>query len=195
MKKLALGLSIAALAIGGGAVSAQAGKHHGADADGNGAVTRTEAAAKASAMFARMDVNKDGKIDAADREARMTAMFDRLDADHNGQISRAEFMSGHQGMHGMGGSGAGMMGGMGHGGQGAMHGGAMHGRGMMGMMMGMADADKDGAVTQAEFTSAATRHFDEVDTNHDGSISREERRAAHQAMRAKWQAQKQEHAH
>ncbi len=131
----------------------------------------------------------------------MTAVFDRLDADHNGQISRAEFVTGHQGMHGMGSHREGMQGRMGHD---EMRGhGGMGGHGMMGMMMGpmmaMVDTDKDGSVSQAEFTAAAARHFDEVDTNHDGSITREERQAAHQAMRAQWQARNatehSEHAH
>lgn len=177
MKALLIGLTLAALAAGGTAI-AQSHSRHGPDRDGDGIVTRAEATAKASEMFARMDVNKDGKLDAADREARMGAMFDRLDADHNGQITRAEFMSGHSGM-GQGGIGYGGMGNegkMGHGGMGRGH--------MMGMMAKMADTNGDGAVSQAEFMAAAMQHFDRADANHDGSISAAEREAARSAMRA-----------
>jgi streptogramin lyase len=54
----------------------------------------------------------------------------------------------------------------------------------MGMMlMHMADADKDGSVTQAELASAALAHFDKTDANKDGQVTRDERRAARQQMR------------
>ena len=53
------------------------------------------------------------------------------------------------------------------------------------MLMHMADANNDGAVTRAEFDAARAKHFDMVDTNKDGSISAAEREAAHAAMRGK----------
>jgi hypothetical protein len=46
-------------------------------------------------------------------------------------------------------------------------------------MARMADADKDGTVTQAEFTTAALARFDRADANGDGTISGEERRTRH----------------
>ena len=51
------------------------------------------------------------------------------------------------------------------------------------MMMRMADADKDGAATKAEFAAAAATRFDGADANKDGSLTPAERQAAHQAMR------------
>lgn len=190
--KLTIGLSIAALALtGAGAAYAQQGER-------DGTMTRAEAQTRATAMFTRMDVNKDGKIDAADRAARQAQMFERIDTDKNGQLSRDEFMAhhqrgpggmrgGHEGMDHGGGDHAGMAKGDGKGkrwgGRGGRHGGM--GGGMMGMAR-MADTNKDGAITQAEFTAAQAAHFDRVDANEDGSITREERQAARQAMRQQW---------
>lgn len=177
MIRLALAFSITALAIGGVAL-AEAPKTGGMGNDRT--VTRAEALERSGRMFERMDANKDGKLDAADREARRIAAFDRIDANKDGMVSRAEFsaprqamggerqgMGNHQGMRGHGMRGHGMHGGM--------------GRGMM--MMRMADANRDGAVTQAEFTAAATTRFDRTDSNRDGQITPAERQAARAAMR------------
>ena len=176
-RKLALGLSLAATAVAGTAYAEQAVRAK-RDADGNGVVTRAEAQTHSATRFARMDANKDGKLDQADREARRSTRFDRLDADKNGQLSRAEFSAWPQR-----GAGAEAEGGKRHRWGGRRH----HG----GMMMGrMADANKDGAVTQAEFTAAALQRFDRTDANKDGQVTREERQAARQAMREQWRNRK-----
>ena len=119
-------------------------------------------------------------------------MFDKLDGNKDGAISREEFAAARPGpgsADGDHGPGMGAPDGgerrMGHserhGGMGRGHGGMM---GAMGMhMLGMADANKDGAVTQAEFTTALLAHFDKADTNKDGTVTREEHRAARAAMR------------
>lgn len=183
IKKFTLGLSIAALAIGGAAYADQHGMR--GDADGNGIVTRAEAQSRATQMFARMDANGDGKLDAADREARMGRMFDTIDADHNGQISRDEFMAAHQD----GPPGEGRMGMRGEAnGHGKHHRGMGHG-GMM-KMAKMADTDKDGAISQAEFTAAAMQRFERADANQDGQVTREERQAARAAMKKAWSERK-----
>ena len=172
MKKLTIGLSVAALALAGAAY-AQPGMHARPDTNGDGVVTRAEAQAHADQMFARMDVNSDGKLDQADREARRTARFDRIDTDGNGQISRAEFEAKHP--RGMG-DGDGKRGGWGH------------KRGHRGgkMMMRMADTNNDGAVSKAEFTAAMLKHFDQADANSDGKVTKEEHQAARAAMRDQW---------
>ena len=67
------------------------------DADGDGKVSRAEAAADPS--FAQrldtLDANKDGAIDRVDRELRgkqhRDAWFAKADADKDGKLSRAEF--------------------------------------------------------------------------------------------------------
>jgi Ca2+-binding EF-hand superfamily protein len=51
------------------------------------------------------------------------------------------------------------------------------------MMLRVADANKDGAVTEAEFLDAHAKHFAMLDTNKDGSVTAQERRAAMTKMR------------
>lgn len=178
---LALAVSLTATAFAGAAYGEQ-GQHakRGGDADANGVLTRAEAQTHAAARFARMDANKDGKLDQADREARRAARFDRLDTDKNGQLSRQEFSARPQRPEG---AQAGRPEGGKH------HGWGRRGHGRHGgMMMGrMADANKDGAVAQAEFTAAAMQRFDRLDGNKDGQVTKEERQAAREAMRQEWQ--------
>jgi len=167
-------------------------------------MTRTAMVQKVQEHFAKLDTNRDGFVtkDEADKardemhsaihdriETRIAdhgmempdraAMFDRLDANHDGSISRDEFTSakpqvnerkvivikdGEDGntqirMHRMG---ADMRFG--------------------GHLFEMADADKDGRVSMQEATNAAAAHFDKADSNHDGTLTRDEMRAAHKAM-------------
>lgn len=178
MKKLTIGLSVAALAIAGVAYAAPGQR---GDADNNGTLTRAEAQAHANERFTKMDANKDGKLDAADREARQTAMFDRIDTNKDGQISRQEFAAGRDGARPSAEQTAGRTDGkhrMGHrggwGGPGGPRGGGM---------MQLADANKDGAISQAEFSAASLQHFDRADANKDGQVTKEERQATFKAMR------------
>jgi len=176
MKKFAIGISAAALAIAGTAYAAHHEGRTSPDSDGDGVLTRAESQAHATAMFAKMDANNDGQLDQTDRAAhrqkKRTKMFDKLDADNDGSIARDEFMAFE-----------------GHGKRGRMgrHGGKGHGRGHHGMkMMKMADTNGDGAVSQAEFTAGASKRFNSIDANSDGQITKEERQAHHQEMRGKW---------
>lgn len=150
--------------------------------------TRAAVTQFADTAFARMDRNSDGVLNQADREARQKAAFDRIDADHNGSVTFAEFNAQREGRREAraerGGEGRAERraerGGEGRMGQGR-HGG-MRGHGGQGMAM-MADKDKDGTVTKAEFTAAALTRFDQTDTDKNGTISDTERRAARQQMR------------
>ena len=190
MKKTAIGLSLAALAIAGTAMAQQAWGPSSAT------VTRADALARSAQMFDRTDVNNDGKLDAADREAMRAAAFDRIDSNKDGQLSRTEFLAerpamggGRMGGHEMGGPG---MEGHRMGGQ-NMRGPGMEGHRMGGrMLMRMADSNRDGAVTKAELSAAAATRFDSADTNHDGSMTPAERQAAHQAMRERMRGMKQQ---
>lgn len=171
MKRFTLGIAVAALALGGAAFAAgEAPMGH----DGDKAQTRAEARAQAEKLFAMMDANHDGKLDEADREAMRAQhqgkMFDRMDANHDGTISREEFAAGHKGMgkDGPPPEGPGQMRHM-----------------MMGMMiMHKADPNHTGVVGKDAFVGAALAMFDAADTNHDGTLSPAERKAAHEKMRA-----------
>ncbi|MBI1187926.1 MAG: hypothetical protein GC206_11465 [Alphaproteobacteria bacterium] len=81
----------------------------GADANGDGAVTRAEALALREAMFDRVDANGDGYLTEAEQAAmregragrrggagaeRMEAARAEMDADGDGRLSQAEFMNG-----------------------------------------------------------------------------------------------------
>ena len=149
-------------------------------------VTRAEAQAKASDMFARLDMNHDGKLDMADRATQETAMFDRMDTDKNGQISRAEFVA-HHGHDMAEGEATGHRMGQGRMGEHGMRERAGHRMGQFRdramMMLRMADTNKDNAVSQAEFLAAEAMMFDRADTNKDGKVTREERRNGRMAMR------------
>lgn len=154
------------------------------DADGNGAVSKTEAMAKADAMFTKMDANNDGMLNQADRAAKVKEHFAQMDADKNGAINEAEFLAAHEARadkradrremrgerkgkgHRMGGRGP----------DGNRGGGGMH-------MMKMADTNNDQAVSQTEFRTAAEARFAKSDTNSDGSVSADERKAQ---RKGKW---------
>ena len=170
-------------------------------------VTRAAMVQKVQDHFAKLDANRDGfitkeeaesgreeiRVERRDRiEERLAekgvdmpdraAVFDRLDANQDGSISRDEFTSAKPDMKERrvivikDGDEAG-----GH------RGVRMHRMGMRfgGHMFEMADADKDGRVSMQEATNAAAAHFDKADSNHDGTLTREEMRAAHKGMHAR----------
>lgn len=175
MRKTTLALygaiSAAALAMGGVAIAqSMDGPHKGWD---SGPSTRAEAEQKAAAAFTRMDANGDGAINDQDQQARVAQHFATLDSNSDGSLSLEEFSAKPKGHGKMRGD----MDGMGRKGHGGGHGG--HGM----MMSKMADADKDGQVTAAEFTAAALARFDQADANKDGTVTKEERAAAMKAMR------------
>ena len=191
MRKFALAATTAALAMTATALFAAPGDtRRGPDANGDGVMTRAEVQAQVAERFAKADANGDGVLNEADKAARTGQMFDKMDTDKNGSISRAEFTAAHSGM----GMGHGEHGGMDRGKMGGDHkmggpgmGGRMGGGGA-GMMLKMADANNDGAVTRDEATAAALKHFDRMDANKDGQVTRAERQTAMKAMGARMKA-------
>ncbi|MDH5824109.1 EF-hand domain-containing protein [Luteimonas sp. RD2P54] len=163
------------------------------DANGDGAIDRTEAAAhpRLAARFDQLDRNGDGRLDAGERPAhrgngkrgerghpgRMGGMgrggIARLDTDGDGRIGRAEIETAP--------AAAGADGSRGHGG----HGGRQH------LLQNFAaiDADNDGHIVRSELRAwhraqrpqrhaAMANRFDErfkaADLNGDGKLSRVE---------------------
>lgn len=197
MKKQISLLTLGAALIAVPAFAAPGGKNMG-DADGNGVLTRVEAQASATQMFAKMDANGDGKLDAADRAAKRSEMqakrFDGLDADKDGSVSKPEWDQQNaaraekraekraeraEKRAAAGEAGEGKRDGM------RGHHGKRGGHGMRGGMTMKADTDGDKAVSQAEFETAALARFDRMDANKDGQVTAEERKAAWQGMRGK----------
>ena len=170
----------------------------------DGVMTRTEVVEKVRNHFSRFDADRDGSIttaemgavrgrkgahrmaeggqpDIAIREGRMrdpNAAFDRLDTNRDGMISRDEFAKGREQRIEKrivmrekikDARKAGKLGNM------RMH--RMGGVGGMGSarMIVMADTDKDGRITLSEAETLALQHFDQMDANHDGQVTREER--------------------
>lgn len=179
MKKATImGLSLGALVLVGSAYAAQGGIK--LDADGNGVITRAEAQAGAATLFARLDANKDGKLDQSDRallrEKMKARMFERLDQDNNGEITKSEFMIGKGHGHGE----------RGHGQDKPGHADTMgFGAGDLMRMVKQADTNGDGAISQAEFTTAVMARFDAMDTNRDGQVTQAERQAYRAQMKAR----------
>ena len=170
--------------------------------------------------FAAVDANKDGAVTEAEvkahAEARRaegekkmaearTRMFESMDADKNGQISRTEWDSHHAGMKmkwmehretaAAGGNERREMrmkfkDGEGRKGHHMMHRGGMGWGGFGEKGFETADANNDGRVTLAEAKAKAFARFDAADTNKDGTLSPDERRAAHEAKRAERRAER-----
>jgi Ca2+-binding EF-hand superfamily protein len=104
------------------------------------------------------DSNHDGAITREEFLAHPLQMFARLDANSDGAISAAEREQAHDGMH------------------------ERH-EGMRGGGHGHADGDGDHQISRAEFAAKAGEHFERMDANHDGRVTREEADAAHQGHR------------
>jgi hypothetical protein len=145
-----------------------------ADQDGNRVITKAEAMAAADARFEMMDANADGTLNEGDKTAMLAKRFAAIDTDKNGAISQAEFMAAHD-----------MRGErradrrekrMEHRKMGKRH-EREGGRDGRMDIMARADSDGDKAISQPEFRAAAEARFAKADTNKDGSITPDERKA------------------
>jgi hypothetical protein len=66
------------------------------------------------------------------------------------------------------------------------------GHGPMGGPMQNADTDGDGMISKAEFMAVHEKRFDEMDTNKDGKLSKDEMKAHREAMKAQFDAKRKE---
>lgn len=92
--KLRICIAAATFACMAGAASAQMA---GADANGDGQVTRAEAQAARGVLFDRVDTNRDGYISPEEQRAaaeqRQRRGFEHTDANRDGRVSRQEFLN------------------------------------------------------------------------------------------------------
>jgi Ca2+-binding EF-hand superfamily protein len=183
MKKLSLLFGTVAALIAAPVLAAPApgGARANPDADNNGVLTRAEVEADVTTRFAKLDANKDGKVDegdrAAHRKAKADAMFAAADTDRNGSISRAEFDAAGEARQAKRAERRAAMAERRGGGD---HGHGFHGkRGGRGgeRLLAMVDSNGDKAVTAAEMRTAALARFDRIDANKDGQVTAEERAA------------------
>lgn len=183
MKKTILGLSLLALGLAGTAYAANEAR--AADPMGDKTITKAEFLTQHGQMFDKLDANRDGKLDPADHAAHLGQMFDAADTDHNGSLSRDEFAAAHQRGPQAGESQESddQRGGQRGGQHGAKRGG-QHDGGRAMHMIKMADTNKDGTVTRDEFMAMSGQHFDKMDANHDGKLTKQERKAAHAKMKS-----------
>lgn len=145
-----------------------------ADQDGDRIITKAEAMAAADARFEMMDANDDGTLNEGDKAAMLAKRFAAIDTDKNGAISQAEFAAAHN-----------MRGErradrrekrMEHRKMGKRHKREGGRNGRMDMMA-RADSNGDKAISQPEFRAAAEARFAKADTNKDGRITPDERKA------------------
>jgi hypothetical protein len=153
-------------------------------------ITRVELQARLTQMFDRLDANKDGKLSPEDRQAHKQQVadkrFDRIDADKDGSISRQEFAA-LPAPHGRKAGGmrpAAMM--AGPDGPPRFGPGGPDARRMMmrpAMMPPMQGPRAEAPISKADFIAKGLARFDQVDTDHDGTISPAEHDAARDTMR------------
>ncbi len=153
------------------------------DVNGDGNITKEEAASVADARFAKMDADGNGMIDQSDKAARVKARFAEMDADKNGAVSEAEFIAAdaarqekRMARKAETGDRGERRGGRGQGGRGQGVGGDV-GR------WGQADSNGDKAISRAEYDAAGQARFAAKDKDSDGILSRAEIQSARQEMR------------
>ncbi len=174
-KSLMIALAATGLTLGGAAIAQDQMR-------GGGDMTRADVETRTAERFARMDVNGDGLLNPADREARALERFNAADTNNDGaltfeesQAAREAHRETRQARRAERGEQAGERRGR-RGNRMGRRGGRMGG-GERGQMMQQADADGDGSISQAEFTTSALARFDAADANSDGTLTAEERRA------------------
>ncbi len=185
MKKLPIIAASSVLLLAVAVYAAPGDRITKTDTDGNGLVSKTEAMTAADMRFAKMDANGDGQINAIDREAKLKRRFAEMDGDKNGAINEAEFVAGHTRKERGGmakGFDANRDGERGKSGRGEYSRRGRQGGGMK--MLGLADTNNDQAVGKDEFRAAYAANFAKADSNNDGTISTEERKAMRKMMRS-----------
>ncbi|MBC2664383.1 EF-hand domain-containing protein [Novosphingobium flavum] len=156
-KMLLPAVAVAAISFGIVAPAfAQMGPGMMNDPYGDGTVTRAEAEAQAAERFDKIDANKNGVLDPEEMAAMRPARPAGAPA---GGPEGGPPPGAGQPRGGPGGPGGGMM--------------------------RQADKNGDGKIDKAEFVAAQLARFDQMDENHDGKATKEERTNFFEDMRAR----------
>jgi len=119
----------------------------------------------------------EGDVTRAEAEAAAARRFDAMDADKDGVLAPGEMAAMRPPRPADAPAAGGPEGGP------PPRGGHQGGPG--GMMMRMMDANGDGKITRDEFVAGQLRRFDQMDENHDGMATREERANFFEDLRAR----------
>ena len=144
-----------------------------------GPVTRADVEARVKDRFAKIDANRDGSVTPAEmrthaqgkKAERRDKRFDALDANNDGAVSKSEFDAAPV----------------------ANEGKRKRGMRMMRAARGMwkaADVNGDGQISLTEALARPLERFDRADTNRDGVMTPDERKAARDQMRSEWRAKR-----
>lgn len=205
MNKFILGAAAALIALPTAALVAQTAAPEKSATPPMASQTRADVEMRTKERLSRFDANKDGTVTRdeiksfadAQFKARNNEMFALMDTDKNGSISRAEFDAHHADpRHGKGPRvmriEARSMGEAPVSGAPRSDKAEAHGRHMKMMMVErgglMMMAEGGDTIIIADAVKKALDRFDAADTNKDGVLSPEERRAAREARRAAWKA-------
>ncbi len=166
------------------------------DVNKDGKIDAADREARKAERFSKLDRDGNGEVSQAEmdamkaermamRESRKAERFAMMDTDKSGGLSADEMAKGREGR----GKWRGERGERGEHAEGGHHGKRDHhggmrrggkGRGMMGKAI---DTDANGSISKAEFLAVATKRFDAQDSNKDGKVTPEERKAFRDARR------------
>ena len=187
MNSLFLLASAAAVAVAGVAVAQPADRPMG---NHDAEMTRQQVIERVDSHFQQMDANNDGRFTREEagaqrermRTEHMQRAFARLDANNDGSISREEFAQHRAGRAERRAERGGERMRGGHAGGRMMR---HHRGGPGGHMMGGRLFGEQGFVTREQMRERALAHFDRLDIDRNGTVTAEERRAAHERRRGR----------
>jgi EF hand len=138
-------------------------------------------AAPGSDRFAKLDADGNGSVTRAEIDARTADRFAKLDGDRDGFVTKAEMTAHHEAMKAKRAERAAK-----HGGDNAKH--AEHRAeraGERGDYFARRDADNDGRLSLAEFQAGGAKRFERLDSDKNGTVTRDEMAKARETWKAR----------
>jgi Ca2+-binding EF-hand superfamily protein len=112
-------------------------------------------------LMKKLDTDENGSISKEEAKGPLAKNFDKIDANSDGEITKEEFAKASQKMRERRKEG-----------------------GEPGEMFAKMDANESGSISKDEAGERLLEHFDEIDSNSDGELTKEELRAAAEARHA-----------